>query len=131
MINFFLDLFDSIIYTIQFTAIDKINYDAASSDIRREIERLADNGHLHEIADNAVPVYTHRKWQTFTQLGAYDEDVSELVHGREITGDDVCNAALYIIADRLLRALSEELADNCDEAEADLPDEDEDNTAAE
>ena len=89
-------------------------------DIRRSLERFE----WHETADGAIPIFTHQKWQTFVELGAYDEDVSELVTFRKVTGEDVANAALYIIADRLLRALSEELADKCDEAEADMPDED-------
>jgi len=115
---FLCDLFDSFINALEFTAIDEIDAQADASDIRREIERLADNGHLHEIADSAVPVYTHRKWQTFVQLAAYEEDVSGLIDTRqEVTGDVVANAALYIVADRLLRALCEELADKCDEWE--------------
>lgn len=61
----------------------------------------------HEIADNAVPVYTHDRWQVFVDLGAYQEDVTEL----GATGDDLtgCAAdALYMIADRLVRALHDE-----------------------
>ena len=61
----------------------------------------------HEIADNAVPVYTHARWETFTDLGAYQEDVTEL----GATGDDLtqCAAvALYMIAERLVRALADE-----------------------
>lgn len=94
--------------------------EADAYDIRREIERFTDNGYLHETADSAVPVYNGEKWQTFTQLGAWDEDVSDLVsgHGSRLTGDDIANAALYLIADRLLRALCDELADKCDEVEA-------------
>jgi hypothetical protein len=96
-------------------------------DIRRSLERFE----WHETADGAIPVYTHQKWQTFVELGAYDEDVSDLVDHRKVNGEDVANAALYIVADRLLRALSEDLADKCDEAEAELPDEDEDTATAE
>ena len=117
-IEFLCGLFDSFIDTIEFTAIDEIDAQADGYDIRKELDRVE----WHETADSAVPVYTHRKWQTFVQLAAYDEDVSELVHGREITGDDVCNAALYIIADRLMRALTSELCDLCDTAEAEAAD---------
>ena len=91
-----------------------------ATDIRRTLERFE----WHEAADGAVPIYTHRKWQTFVELGAYDEDVSDLIDSRKVTGEDVANAALYIIADRLLRSLSEELADKCDEVEAEMPDDD-------
>jgi len=89
-------------------------------DIRRSLERFD----WHEAADSAVPIWTHQKWLTFVEIGAYDEDVSDLVDSRKVTGDDCANAALYIIADRLLRALSEELADKCDEVEAEMPDDD-------
>ena len=53
----------------------------------------------HEIADGAVPVYTHNLWQTFTDLGAYNEDPSEL----GVESDDMTSAAgvcLYMIAAR-------------------------------
>ena len=71
----------------------------------------------HEYADGAVPTYTHAKWQTFVHLAAYEEDVTELVDSRKVDGESVANAALYVIADRLFRALSDELADKCDETE--------------
>lgn len=60
-----------------------------------------------ELADSAVPVYTHERWQVFVDLGAYQEDVTEL----GATGDDLtqCAAvALYMIAERLVYALAQE-----------------------
>jgi hypothetical protein len=117
----FLDsVFSDFLYTAQ-NDLDVSGGDDAN-DVRRALEAFE----WHETADGAVPIWTHQKWVTFVQIGAYDEDVSDLVDSRKVTGDDCANAALYIIADRLLRALSEELADKCDEVEADLRDEDED-----
>jgi hypothetical protein len=98
--------------------------DVSGGDDARDIRRALERFEWHETADGAVPLWTHQKWQTFVEIGAYDEDVSDLVDSRKITGDDCANAAIYIIADRLLRALSEELADACDEVEANMPDED-------
>ena len=68
----------------------------------------------HEIADGAVPIYTHKLWETFTDLGAYQEDPSEL--GAE--SDDMTRAAgvcLYMIAERLVRALAEQDEDSEEE----------------
>lgn len=64
----------------------------------------------HEIADGAVPIYTHELWKTFVDLAAYQEDPSEL--GAE--PDDMTKCAgvcLYMIADRLARAIAEEQSD--------------------
>ena len=61
----------------------------------------------HEIADAAVPIYTYDVWRTFVDLAAYQEDPTEL--GAD--GSDMEQAAkvcLYMIADRLARALFEE-----------------------
>jgi len=71
-----------------------------------------------EIADGAVPIYTHDLWTTFVDLGAYNEDPSEL--GAE--ADDLTRAAgvcLYLIADRLARALADEIEDEDDEDDDD------------
>ena len=82
-------------------------------------ERFEDGGwdeddSPHEIADNAVPIYTHQMWKTFVDLCAYQEDPSELGFD---TGDPdrLASICLYIIADRLARALGEEYADVADE----------------
>ena len=58
----------------------------------------------HEVADSAVPIYTHDRWQTFTDLCAYQEDLSE--YGP--LPDDLTDAAalaLYAIAYRLAYAV--------------------------
>lgn len=64
----------------------------------------------HEIADNAVPVYTHERWQTFVDLGAYEEDTTDLGDdGSDLTQSAA--TALYMIAERLVRALHDEIGD--------------------
>lgn len=63
-----------------------------------------DDDDVHEIADSYVPVYTHDIWQTFVDLAAYGEDVSEWgAFGDDLTR--VAAVALYMIAERLLAAL--------------------------
>ena len=62
---------------------------------------------VHKIADLAVPVYTHERWQVFVDLGAYNEDPGELVGASEdLTA--LAGIALYMIASRLAEALIEE-----------------------
>ena len=82
--------------------------DYPAEDFERETEDLA-----HEIADAAVPVYTGEKWATFTDLGAWEEDVSDfgVVGGL----DNLGSAALYVIAERLVCALLSELAEAIEE----------------
>jgi hypothetical protein len=58
------------------------------------------------IADGAVPIYTHEMWQTFTDLAAWQEDVDEF---GPITDMEMgAQIALYLIAERLVRALLED-----------------------
>jgi hypothetical protein len=71
---------------------------------------------IHEIADGAPSVYTHRRFQEFVDLQAYQEDPTEL--GSD--GSDMTEAAgicLYIIAERLARSLWDELAEAAAEDE--------------
>jgi hypothetical protein len=68
-------------------------------DIEREMQDRA-----HEIADTAVPVYTHDCWQVFVDLGAYNEDASELgADASDLT--TAAGVALYMIAERVVTAL--------------------------
>ncbi len=64
----------------------------------------------HEIADSCVPVYTHDLWATFTDLGAYSEDLADIT---DDTSDMNQNAslALYMIAARLAEAIHEQHED--------------------
>ena len=65
----------------------------------------------NQIADDAPSVYTGRKWEQFTDLSAWQEDVSDLA-GDITDMDKLASIALYMIADRLLHALYNELHDD-------------------
>jgi hypothetical protein len=90
------------------------------------VGELLNGDAAHEIADSAVPIYTHERWQTFVDLGAYNEDpAGELGDdGSDLT--QTAGAALYLIASRLVGALAGELSDALDEDAADREDEDAD-----
>lgn len=62
---------------------------------------------VHELADSAVPIYTHERWQTFTDLAAYQEDVTEYGEIADLTA--AAGVALYMIADRLAFAILAEI----------------------
>jgi hypothetical protein len=62
----------------------------------------------HEIADQAVPIYTHHLWEVFVDLGAYQEDPTELGYdGSDLTQS--AQAAIYLIASRLAHSLMEKV----------------------
>lgn len=64
----------------------------------------------HQVADDAVPIYTRDIWSTFMDLAAYREDPSEL--GYDCADmERAAGVCLYMIADRLAAALVEEWAD--------------------
>lgn len=59
-----------------------------------------------EIADGAVPIATYEKWQVFTDLAAWREDLDD-VGGGSGDMDQDSNTALYLIASRLVQAIIE------------------------
>lgn len=62
----------------------------------------------HEVADGRVPIYTHDLWSTFVDLGAYQEDPTEVGEGwKDI--EQCARVSLYLIADRLAHALFTEI----------------------
>lgn len=79
------------------------------------VGELTDGDAAHEIANSAVPICTHDQWATFVDLGAYNEDLTGWgeINGDNLT-DSVAGVALYMIADRLVRALAEELTEALD-----------------
>lgn len=85
-------------------------------DAVNDYDECPDDDAIHEIADGAPDVYTHKRWQEFVDLAAYSEDLSEW---GPIDPDDleraVAGVALYQIAERLARALIEERWPNGDE----------------
>lgn len=74
---------------------------------------------LHDLADSAVPIYTHEMWSTFVDLAAYTEDVSEL-SAEDTSMNRQAAIALYMIAERLAFALieAEKAEDEGDEDDA-------------
>ena len=81
-----------------------------------DFERLTEDA-THELADNAVPIYTAEKWSTFTDLGAWQTDVSDYVGGEEDL-DKLGSIALYEIARTLADAILSEIADAVREDDA-------------
>lgn len=61
-----------------------------------------------EIADNAVPVYTHQRWRMFVDLGAYNEDLTDF-GGPVANMTENAGVALYIIAERLAYSILSDL----------------------
>ena len=60
---------------------------------------------MTEIADSAVPVYTVDRWATFTDLGAWQEDIEDLASGTgAVALTDLAGLALFVIADRVAGA---------------------------
>lgn len=64
-----------------------------------------DERRVHEISDGAPSVYTHERWVEFVDLCAYQEDVREYVTD-ESNPTSMAGVALYLIAERLVRALA-------------------------
>lgn len=73
--------------------------DPRAADLEREL-----GDEVHEVADGAVPVYTGERWAVFADLGAYNEDPDD-IGGWPADLTDAAGAALYMIAERLARAL--------------------------
>lgn len=95
---------------VQTSALETLDY-VDLSDFLDDPSSAMDEA-THEIADGAVPVYTHELWATFVDLGAYGEDISDFV------GDDIGSnlervpgIALYSIARRLAESLFSEACD--------------------
>lgn len=78
---------------------------------------------ISEYADQAVPIYTHERWQVFVDLAAYTEEVTDLGPVEDMTA--AAGVALYMIAERLLNALIEEKREEAEDEEEEAEDEDE------
>lgn len=94
--------------------------DIAPEDFERETEDIG-----HEIADSAIPVMTYTKWQTFTDLGAWQTDVSDWLGGEEDL-DTLGSYALYEIARTLTDAILTEIAEAIREDDVDDTDDESD-----
>lgn len=95
----------SFLLRVQNAVVEALDYDHTDDEtVEDTVDRMRDRGDLHELADGAVPVYTHRKWATFVDLQAYREDATDLgFDGSDMEqGAGIC---LYMIAERLAEGL--------------------------
>ena len=77
----------------------------------------------HGVADDAPSIYTHQRWQEFVDLAAYLEDPSE--YGIDLTDSErYAGVCLYMIAERLVRAL----VDEAEERQGEYDDTEDDDT---
>lgn len=76
-------------------------------------EDVTDEDGITEAADQAVPVYTYEMWQTFVDLAAWQEDITEFGPVEEM--EKGAQVALYMIADSLIHALVEDRADDSED----------------
>jgi hypothetical protein len=74
-------------------------------------QEILDGDGRHEIADAAPSIYTHKRWMEFVDLCAYKEDISEVAGDTEPDMNTGAEIALYMIADRLVSALCQEIID--------------------
>lgn len=81
-----------------------------------DLDTIDDDGTLGQIADDAPSVYTFTKWRQFVDIGAWQEDVSELSEDTSDI-DSLASLALNIIADRLARVIVEAIAESAREDE--------------
>ena len=72
----------------------------------RYYEGSMDEDTVYEIADNAVPIYTHERWEVFVDLAAYTEEDPTGFEPGDLTS--AAGIALYMIAERLVQALMDE-----------------------
>lgn len=63
-----------------------------------------------EIADGAPSIYTYTRFKQFTDLAAWQEDISDYSDG-ESDMEKLAGYALYVIAERLIAALVTEIED--------------------
>lgn len=87
---------------------------AAPEDDPIDPAELAELGRQHdvltEVADGAPSIYTFQKFRQFTDLAAWQEDISDYADG-ETDMEKMAGIALYMIAERLVSALLDYVAD--------------------
>ena len=85
--------------------------------VAEHIEYAGEKFDAHEIADGAPSVYTWERWQEFVDLAAWREDPDDLGAGDDMT--ERAGVCLYIIAERLAKALVQYAVETADEDEED------------
>jgi hypothetical protein len=102
--------------------VDAVEYaqsdmpDMSISDI---LDHMDSAGELHQIADDAPDVYTAVMWSEFLDLSAYNEDPSEYMLADCQDMGKAARVCLFMIAERLLNALSDQLRTDIDDADSD------------
>jgi hypothetical protein len=93
------------------SVIEQVEYLVeAGSTVEEAVESIRYNGGDGEIADAAVPIYTYLKWQTFTDLAAWEVDLADITDVSEpMDLDKQSNLALYLIASNLVSVLLDEV----------------------
>lgn len=102
------------------------NTTPTADDVRTAVAAIEEDG-AHEIADGAVPVYTYPRWQTFTDLAAWQEEPEAGEWPEDLT--EIAGVALYQIADRLARSLATELEEWAEALESEEDDDDDEDDA--
>jgi hypothetical protein len=103
--------------TVRVSFLDARNDDENADDVR------------HEIADAAVPVYSHHRMLVLVDLAAWQEDLEDLAGGSgAVDIIDLAGLALYQVAERLVEALTAHVQESLDAA--DIDDEDDDTDGA-
>lgn len=65
------------------------------------------SGELTDIADGAVPIYNHELFKVMVETRAWAEDISEYGEMKDLL--QATQVAVYMVADRLVHALANEL----------------------
>jgi hypothetical protein len=85
-----------------------INVSEAWADVRADYDDTETM--IHETADGIVPVSNYDCWKVFTDLGAWQIDLSDYspsINVEDLTS--VARLALYILAEQLITTLESEL----------------------
>lgn len=93
---------NSVIESLEYVVSEHADYDLLDV-----VATVRDDG--HEIADGAPSIYTFERFKQFTDLAAWQEDISELSDGSAANMEALAGIALYVIAERLVDALLDAL----------------------
>lgn len=101
--------------SIRDSVAEQLEYFADNTSSADNVADLADefrdsSDECTEIADSAPSIYTFERFKQFTDLCAWQEDISDYAHG-ESDMEKLAGYALYIIAERLIAALVTEIED--------------------
>ena len=100
----------SFLSSIRDAVAEQLDYlSADAEDMEELIGTFRDNGSDSEIADAGPSIYTFQRFKEFTDLCAWQEDISDYA-GDETDMEKLAGIALYMIAERLVSALLDYVA---------------------